>query len=155
MPILHDYQCDECKKVFEEFVNYEDRVIPCRFCGKRAVRVFISFGGMLGKNKGKYPYFDIQLGETVESSQHRDRIAKSRGLEVMGTQEWERSRNAPRTPDPLESDEPDPQLIEIAKRAWDDVKFDRVPKEVEEERVLETIKRDSTVMADNLKPTED
>ena len=46
----------------------------------------------------------------------------------------------PPNPDPLDSDEPDPQLIEIAKRAWDDVKYGRVPKEVEEERVMDVVK---------------
>lgn len=155
MAVVHDHECENCGKSFEAFVAWDEREIECPRCNGRAVRVFKHFGGMLGKNKGKYPYFDVQLGTNVESSQHRDRIAKERGLEVMGNQEWERSRHAPRTPDPLDSDEPDPQLIEIAKRAWDDVKFDRVPKEVEEERVLETIKRDSTVMADDLKPKED
>lgn len=94
---------------------------------------------MPGKNKGLYPRFDIQLGCMVDSTQHMEQIAKSRGLEIMGNQEWERSRNAPRAPDPMDSDEPDPQLIEIAKKALDDVKYDRVPKEVEADRVMEAI----------------
>jgi hypothetical protein len=38
----------------------------------------------------------------------------------------------------VESDEVDPKLIECAKRAWDDVKFGRVPNE--EERVMDIAK---------------
>lgn len=110
---------------------------------------------MPGKNKGIYPRFDIQLGCMLESSKHMEQIAKSRGLEIMGNEEWERSRNAPRTPNPLDSDEPDPQLIEIAKKAWDDVKYDRVPKEVEEARVMDAIEQSDVMNAtpDNLKIT--
>jgi hypothetical protein len=94
---------------------------------------------MPGKNKGIYPRFDVQLGCMLESSSHMEQIAKSRGLEIMGNQEWERSRNAPRTPDPMDSDEPDPQLIEIAKKAWDDVKYGRIAPEVEEARVMDAV----------------
>lgn len=90
---------------------------------------------MLGRNKGRYPYFDTQLGITLESSQHRDRVAKERGLIAMGPEEYERSRNAPRTSHPMDSDEVDPNLIECAKRAWDDVQFGRVPNE--EQRVMD------------------
>ncbi len=81
-----------------------------------------------------------------------EQIAKSRGLEIMGNEEWERSRNAPRTPDPMDSDEVDPQLIEIAKKAWDDVKYDRVPKEVEEERVIDAIKQSDVMNVTPDKP---
>jgi hypothetical protein len=37
----------------------------------------------------------------------------------------------------MDSDEVDPNLIEIAKRTWDDVKFGRVPNE--EQRVLDIV----------------
>jgi hypothetical protein len=85
---------------------------------------------MLGKSKGLFPYFDKQLGVTLESSSHRDRIAKERGLVIMGRQEFDRSRHAPQTPDPLDDPNPDPKLIEIAKKTWDDVKYGRVPHEI-------------------------
>jgi putative FmdB family regulatory protein len=143
MPVLHDYRCLKCQKTFEAFVRVEDQSVPCPLCGDGvADRVYLRMGGMLGKNKGLYPRFDVQLGCVVDSTQHMEQIAKSRGLVPMGVEEWNRSRNAPKTPDPLDSDEPDPQLIEIAKKAWDDVKFDRVPKEVEEERVMDMIEAD-------------
>jgi hypothetical protein len=130
-------------------VQPEERVIQCGVCKvAMANRVYKKFGTMLGKSKGKYPYFDTQLGLSVESPQHRDRVAKERGLVTMGKEEWERSRNASRSPDPMDSNEVDPNLIECAKRAWDDVTFGRVPDE--KERVMDIAK---TVEADFLDAT--
>lgn len=151
MPILFDYRCRKCSHTFEALVDNREPELPCPICTEPAVRLFSWRGGFVGQSKGKFPYFDIQLGTTVDSAQHRDRIAKERGLEIMGNEEWERSRNAPRTPDPLDSDEPDPQLIEIAKRAWDDVKFDRVPPEVEEDRVMDIVKESDFLDASKAK----
>jgi putative FmdB family regulatory protein len=143
MPVLHDYRCIKCQKTFEAFVRVEDQRVPCPSCGDGvAERVYLKMGGMLGKNKGLYPRFDVQLGCVVDSTQHMEQIAKSRGLVPMGVEEWNRSRNAPKMPHPWDSDEPDPQLIEIAKKAWDDVQFDRVPKEVEQERVMDAVEAD-------------
>jgi putative FmdB family regulatory protein len=157
--INHDYRCLKCQRTFEAFVEPEQRTLACPTCGDGvAERVYRRMSAMPGKNKGIYPRFDIQLGCMLESSKHMEQIAKSRGLEIMGNQEWERSRNAPRTPD--RTDDPDyvdPQLIEIAKKAWDDVKYDRVPKEVEEERVMDVVKEcdvlDVTKAPDSLKVT--
>lgn len=127
MPVLHDYRCLKCQRTFEALVNVEDRVVPCPLCHVgTAERVFLKMGGMLGRNKGLYPRFDVQLGITLESAQHRDRVAKERGLVVMGVEEYNRSRNAPRSPDPLDDPNPDPKLIEIAKKVWDDHKYGRV-----------------------------
>lgn len=131
----HDYECVACKRISEAFVEVEQRQIHCLNCGGVANRVYLKAPGFNGKSKGIYPRFDVQLGCTLDSAQHMEQIAKSRGLVPMGKEEWDRSRNAPRTPDPMDSDEVDPRLIEIAKKAWDDVKYDRVPKEVEEDRV--------------------
>lgn len=136
MAVNHDYECESCKSLFEALVEVEQREVVCPVCREgRAVRVYKVFGTMLGKSKGKFPYFDTQLGITLESSQHRDRVARERGLVTMGKQEFDRSRHAPRTPDPLDSDAVDPAFIEQAKRDWDDIKFGRLPVEVEEKRV--------------------
>ena len=140
MPVNHDYECERCKRIFEAMVRPEQRLLLCPYCHGKAERVYLKFGPMLGKSKGIYPRFDVQLGRTIDSAQHMEQIAKSRGLVPMGVEEWNRSRHAPKTPHPWDSDEPDPKLIEIAKKAWDDVKYDRVPKEVEEDRVKEVIK---------------
>jgi len=138
MPVNHDYECASCKSLFEAFVEADQKVVDCPVCHVgRAQRVYKVFGPMLGKSKGRYPHFDHQLGITIESAQHMEKVAKQRGLVPMGREEFDRSRHAPRTPDPLDRDEPDPELIEIAKRAFDDVKFNRLPKEVEEKRVAD------------------
>ena len=128
---LYDYRCHSCRYTFEAMANPEQHIIECPRCAlPDAERVWIRFGGMLGRNKGVYPYFDKQLGVTLESSQHRDRVAKQRGLVVMGREEFDRSRHGPSTPDPLDDPNPDPKLIECAKKAWEDTKYHRVPREV-------------------------
>lgn len=138
MAVLFDYECASCKSMFEAMAEPEQREVDCPVCTKgRAIRVYRKFSGLLGKNKGRYPVFDHQLGITIESSQHMEKVAKQRGLVPMGREEFDRSRHAPRSPDPLDSNEPDPELIEAAKRAWDDVKFNRLPPEVEEKRVMD------------------
>jgi len=122
--ITHDYLCEKCGEMFEEFVTPEQYVVSCPVCSSHANRVYMSFGGMLGKNKGKFPYFDMQLGTTLESTAHRDRIAKERGLFVMGNDEFRRTRNAPRSvpQGPSES-----ERAEDAKKLWDDLKYGRIP----------------------------
>lgn len=143
---LHDYECTRCKSMFEAMVDVEQRVLDCPVCKSGvAQRVYRRFGGMLGKNKGKFPYFDVQLGCTLESSQHRDQVAKRRGLVTLGVDEFNRSRNAPRTPDPWDSDEPSPEFIEQAKKDWDDIKFGRVPVETEEQRVAQAIEAQKAI----------
>lgn len=124
---LYDYACLKCGWKGELFAEPDQKEIDCQ-CGGVIRRVWVKFGGVLGKNKGLYPYFDRQLGVTVESSQHRDRVAKSRGLEVMGKEEFDRSRNNHHTNHPWDrGDEPTPEFIEQAKRDWDDVVFKRAP----------------------------
>jgi putative FmdB family regulatory protein len=139
MSLMYDYSCRTCGAKFEALVEKHEKVIPCARClGGQAERFFSFNGRINGKNKGLYPRFDTQLGLTLESSQHRDRVAKERGLEQMGPEEYHRSRHAAGTSGPVESDEVDPVLVECAKRAWDDVKFGRVPDE--QERVLDIAK---------------
>jgi putative FmdB family regulatory protein len=153
MPVNHDYECGACKSLFEALVEVDQREVDCPVCRRgRAVRVYKVFGAMLGKSKGLFPYFDTQLGVTLESAQHRDRVAKERGLITMGKQEFDRSRHAPRTPDPLDSDEVDPEFIEQAKRTWDDARFGRLPPEVEEKRVQDVAADFLNADAPDIKP---
>ena len=149
MAVNHDYECDTCKHIFEAFVPPEKRVLLCPYCNGKAERVYLKFGSMLGKSKGIYPRFDVQLGCTLDSAQHMEQVAKSRGLVPMGVEEFDRSRHAPRTPHPMDSDEPDPKLIEIAKKAWDDVKYGRVAPEVEEARVMDAVKESDVLNVKN------
>jgi putative FmdB family regulatory protein len=137
----YDYECQSCKSIFEAFVDVEQRHLQCYNCQTGvASRVFLKAPGVNGKSKGIYPRFDVQLGCVLDSAQHMEQVAKSRGLVPMGVEEFDRSRHAPRAPDPMDSDEPDPKLIEIAKKAWDDVKYGRVAPEVEEARVMDVVK---------------
>lgn len=41
MPILHDFRCSECGKVFERMVSWDTEQSQCE-CGHQATRVFIS-----------------------------------------------------------------------------------------------------------------
>ena len=158
MSVLYDYECNTCKSMFEAFAEVEQRILACPTCNADAVRIWKSFGGMLGKNKGRYPYFDMGAGQTFESSKDRDDYAAKRGrfrnrsgpqMEILGPQEFERSRHAPRTPNPMDNPEPDPAFIEQAKRDWDDIKFNRVPVEVEMKRAEEALKDADFLNADS------
>lgn len=162
MPITHDYECSACKSLFEALVEVEQREVDCPVCQKgRAVRVYKVFGTMLGKSKGKFPYFDTGAGQTFESPRDRDDYARKTGrfhnrpgpvMGIAGPEEFDRSRHAPRTPDPLYDDEPDPAFIEQAKRDWDDVKFGRIPLEVEEKRVQDVAADFLNADAPDMKP---
>lgn len=153
MPVNHDYECESCKSMFEALVEVEQRVVECPVCHTgKATRVYKVFGTMLGKSKGLYPRFDTQLGITLESAQHMEKVARQRGLVPMGKQEFDRSRHAPRTPDPLYDDKPDPAFIEQAKRDWDDIQFGRIPVEVEEKRVQDVAADFLNADAPDMKP---
>lgn len=90
---FYDFKCQLCGHTDELLLGKPVDFARC-YCGGNAVRVWVK-GPMVGnKQKGKYPYFDIQLGVTLESPQHRDRIAKERGLTILGNDEWERTRKA-------------------------------------------------------------
>lgn len=129
---LYDYRCaGKCRKTFEAFAEPDQKRIECPVCGEGyADRVYLHMAALPGRNKGVFPQFDVQLGCTVESSQHRDRIAKERGLVAMGKEEWERSRNNHHSNHPFDQTEVKltDQEVERAKADWDDVIYDRVPK---------------------------
>lgn len=126
---LYDYRCrSETHKTFEAFASPGEREIDCPICGEGvADRVYLRMAALPGRNKGVFPMFDQQLGCTVESSQHRDRIAKERGLIVMGREEHQRSLNNVHENDPWDSDKVDPDLIEAAEKAFHDVYIEKAP----------------------------
>lgn len=127
MSVLHDYRCNECGACFERFVEVEERTIPCDLCGRgNAERIYRTAGGMLNKAKGRYPYFDTQLGTTVDSPQHRDRVAKSKGLVTVGVDEFNRSRNTAHSPNPLDQPLSD-KFADIAKANWERMKAGTLP----------------------------
>jgi hypothetical protein len=122
-----DFRCRECGTVGEVLLPSAQDILPCS-CGGLADRVLTApFIG--NKAKGRYPYVDTQLGITVESPQHRERVAKERGLLIMGPDEHRRAlANAP------ESD-PEPSVDskgwrEAAEKAWADIKSGNVPPDI-------------------------
>lgn len=129
MPVMRDWECPcgESGEIYiENATNY-----PTEFkhlCGQTARLIWKSFGpkGRLGGDKGRFPYFDVGLGVTVNSSKHRSDIAKSRGLEIMGREEFTRSaENTPDRSDDMQWDRP--AWREAAEKAWNDLKYRNVP----------------------------
>ncbi len=123
---LYDVKCLKCGALGECFFESSDpnRVAQCS-CGGYAHIEWRGFGGMMGKNKGIYPHHDVQLGMTIESSQHRDRVAKERGLAVLGPDEFRRSMNNQHEPEPSMIGHP--QVIEAMEKAYYEISNGLVP----------------------------
>lgn len=100
--------------------------IPCS-CGGTATRVWVRAPGVGNKAKGKFPYFDTQLGITLESPQHRERVAKERGLVIMGAEEHERTIRAANANAEPESMIDGERWRDAAEKAWNDMKYGNVP----------------------------
>lgn len=126
---LYDYRClGKCHRTFEAFADPEQKRVECPLCKEGyAERVYLRMAPLPGRNKGRYPVFDQQLGCVVESSQHRDRIAKERGLVTMGPEEFQRSINNHHDNDPLDNPKVDPDLIDAAERAYASVQKGEIP----------------------------
>jgi hypothetical protein len=120
-----DFVCTGCGAIGEELVEPGTKVLTCS-CGQPAVQIWMKAPGVGNKAKGKYPYFDTGLGMTVESPQQRERIAKAKGLAIMGPDEFARSVGS-------ETETPDENYIdrekwrEAAQKAWQDIKAQNVP----------------------------
>lgn len=122
-----DFKCRKCGSVGEVLLPSSQDILPCS-CGGLADRVLVGSPVIKGKNKGRYPYFDTQLGVTLESSQHRDRIAKERGLIIMGPDEHRRAlANAH---DATEPSVDSAGWKDAAEKAWSDIKSGNVPSEI-------------------------
>ena len=125
---LYDVRCTKCgapgECYFESSAPAPNRVARCS-CGGDARVEWRAFGGMMGKNKGIYPHHDIQLGLTIESSQHRDRVLKERGLGALGPDEFRRTLNNQHEPTPSMIDHP--QLIEAMEKAHYEISNGIVP----------------------------
>jgi len=91
MPVVHDYLCEGCGAEYEAYLDVQMKAFQCKKCPGTAIRIYRSAPAFNGKSKGLYPRFDHQLGVMLESSQHKDRVAKERGLIEMGPEEFNRS----------------------------------------------------------------
>jgi len=79
----YSYQCDSCKTKFDVYKGSmtSGQPEPCPECLKASDRYYGDAGSVfVDYNIGKY---DPQLGLVVESSDHRRRIMKERGLEAV------------------------------------------------------------------------
>ena len=90
--VTYDFRCVKCGTVGELFVEAGTKLADCS-CGGVASQVWMKAPGVMNKMKGLYPQFDTQLGVTINSPQERDRIAKQRGLEIIGVDEHRRTIN--------------------------------------------------------------
>lgn len=121
---FHDYCCQTCGTTGEFLLDSPLDVIRCT-CGGFATRVWLKAPGIKNKAKGLFPQYDIQLGMTVESPQHRDRILKERGLTVISKKEFDRLPE----PTPIEEQNFVDKAAwrEAAEKAWNDIKYGNVP----------------------------
>lgn len=137
---LYDVRCEACgargECVLDSSVPIERREAVCS-CGGRATIEWRAFGGMMGKNKGIYPHHDIQLGMTIESSQHRDAVLKSRGLAALGPQEFQRTLNTQHEPEPEQMAD-SPGFHDAMEKAYADIQYGNIP--IEQPKTLDPAK---------------
>lgn len=100
MPFF-DVKCLKCGAEGEVWFESRDprKIADCQ-CGGEAIVSWRRFSGIMSKSKGIYPRYDIQLGRTIESAQHLDRVLKAKGLMAMAPEEYERSINNHHEPEP-------------------------------------------------------
>ena len=84
--INHDFRCTKCGLVGEALVESGTRLIDCQ-CGGVAALVYLKAPGVLGKEKGIYPYTDHQLGQTFHSKAEKQAFLKKERLHEFGAEE--------------------------------------------------------------------
>lgn len=124
----HAYRCECGEKihVYFEVGQYPyPNEYPCK-CGRSLVRFFE--GAPSIEPDIWNPYYDHQLGEVVTSRAQRDRVAKEKGLVIMGKEEFERSKNNHRPKDEFTFTEREQKLWrESAEKAHADLTAGNVP----------------------------
>lgn len=163
MPVMRDYECvcgEQGEIIFDsppDFIEFTHKK-----CGKPARLVWKSFGpkNRIGGEKGRFPYFDLQAGETFHSAKDRQHWMKKEGrfinrrgstFEMMGKDEFTRSAAAEpdRSDDvPWDSD----KFRDAAMRAYNDIKYGNV--EVPRMRTMDEVMVDAptVVEAETAKP---
>lgn len=130
MALLRDWEC-ECggsgEILFDSPPGYTEFVH--KDCGKTARLVWKSFGpkGRVGGNKGRFPYYDVELGMTLESEKQRKQVAESRGLMIMSREEHKRTMDAMPDNQPDEVPWNSAAWQDSAMKAWNDLKYGNVP----------------------------
>lgn len=124
---LFDVKCIKCSAEGECMLPSGQDIAQCGACGGYAHVVWRSFGGMMGKNKGLFPQYDVQLGITLESTQHRERVMKERGLAALSVPEFNRTLNTQHESTP--SVGKDPAFWEAAEKAYYEIEHGMVTSE--------------------------
>ena len=122
---LFDVRCIKCQAEGECMLESGQGVAQCGACGGYAHVVWKRFGGMMGKNKGIFPQYDTQLGMTLESTQHRDRVMKERGLTALSVPEYNRTLNNQHEPTPTV--EGNPEFVAAMEKAYYEIEHGMVP----------------------------
>lgn len=125
---FHDYRCQSCGTTGEFLLDEPVDFIRCT-CGGSATRVWLKAPGIKNKMKGLFPQYDMQLGVTVDSPQHRDRILKERGLTAISKKEFDRMPGPTQPEDEVYIEKN--AWREAAEKAYNDIKFGNVPAEVQ------------------------
>lgn len=124
----HAYRCvcGEKIHVFFDRSQYPfPESYPCK-CGRSLVRFFEGAPSMQPDIWN--PYYDHQLGAMVTSRSERDRIAKEKGLVIMGKEEFKRSQDAHHEKDEFAFSPQEQKLYrESAEKAYNDLKYGNVP----------------------------
>ncbi len=110
---------------------------PCSNCAGVAVHIWLRAPGLAGVeepgtrgvSRSFQPGHDIQSGRYFNTRSERDRYVKSRGLELMGPKEWDRTRKAlPENPEPKVSEE---KLAEACQKSWEELQAGHRPPPME------------------------
>lgn len=129
--------CGQLTRIYFDLSQYPyPDALPCR-CGGQLVRFFEGAPGI--EPDIWHPYFDHGLGTWVKSRAHRQRVAREKGFdEIMGKEEFERSRKAHTPKDEFAFSEADRTAFrDAADKAYNDLKYGNVP--IPEPEKLESV----------------
>ena len=117
--------CGQKTRIYFDLSQYPfPEELPCR-CGGRLVRFFEGAPGMAPDVWN--PTYDHALGAWVTSRKQREQVAKSKGLEIMGKEEFERSRKAHVPKDEFTfTPEESQKLRDCAEKAYNDLHYGNV-----------------------------
>lgn len=84
--MTYEYTCEPCKLTFDvvKTVAEMERLEACPDCQAPAKRGFAPRYLFLSRTSVQHAEFNVGLGEVVKNRQHRDEIAKRKGLVEVG-----------------------------------------------------------------------
>lgn len=145
----HAFRCS-CGKATRIYFALEQYpfpdALPCA-CGGQLVRFFEGAPGMAADVWN--PYYDVGLGAWVKSRAHRKELAAAAGFdEILGPEEYERSRKAHVPKDEFTFSEKDKETFrDCADKAMNDLKYGNVP--APEPERLEAVDTTTTLVVES------